>query len=161
MIERTIAPVLLKLAGSFPVVTLTGPRQSGKTTLCRSLFPDLPYINLEAPDQRTLANADPRGFLARIPEGAVLDEIQRVPDLVSYLQTVVDEMLWQKKPVKYILTGSQQFEVSQAVSQSLAGRTALLKLLPLSIQELSSSGRIASLDEILLSGFYPLSLIHI
>lgn len=155
MIERTIAPVLLKLAESFPVVTLTGPRQSGKTTLCRSLFPDLPYINLEAPDQRALANADPRGFLARIPEGAVLDEIQRVPDLVSYLQTVVDEMLWQKKPVKYILTGSQQFEVSQAVSQSLAGRTALLKLLPLSIQELSSSGRIASLDELLLSGFYP------
>lgn len=155
MIERTIAPVLRRLASSYPVVTLTGPRQSGKTTLCRTVFPDLPYINLEAPDQRALAIEDPRGFLASVPEGAIFDEIQRVPNLVSYLQTCVDEAAWQKKTVRYILTGSQQFEVSHSVSQSLAGRTALLKLLPLSIEELTPANRLPYLDGLLLSGFYP------
>jgi len=145
----------MNLAVNFPVVTLTGPRQSGKTTLCRSVFPDMPYLNLEAPDLRALANSDPRGLLSRVPEGAIFDEIQRVPALVSYIQTIVDEVQWQKKKVTYILTGSQQFEVSQSVNQSLAGRTALLKLLPLSIHELSLSGRSMPLDELLLSGFYP------
>lgn len=155
MIERTIVPVLQKLATAYPVVTITGPRQSGKTTLCRTVFPDLPYINLEAPDQRALAIEDPRGFLSRVPDGAILDEIQRVPEIVSYLQTVVDEMAWQQKTVRYVLTGSQQFEVSNSVSQSLAGRTAILKLLPLSIEELTKAGKLSILDELLLSGFYP------
>ncbi len=155
MIERTIAPVLRKLAETYPVVTLTGPRQSGKTTLCRSVFPELPYVNLEAPDVRVVAQEDPRGFLARIPEGAVLDEIQRVPELASYLQSIVDEMKWRNIPVRYILTGSQQFEVTRSVNQSLAGRTALLRLLPLSIEEISSSAKPTDPDQLLLSGFYP------
>ena len=91
MIEREIVPCLPRLFGQYPFVTVTGPRQSGKTTVCRETFPDPAYVNLEAPDQREFAEADPRGFLARLGEGAILDEIQRVPDLLSYLQVLADE----------------------------------------------------------------------
>jgi len=152
MITRTLASTLKSLAGQYPVVTITGPRQSGKTTLCRNVFPDKPYINLENPDLRQFAVSDPRGFLAANPDGAILDEIQRAPQLLSYLQPMVDE---RPAPGQFILTGSQQFEVMTNISQSLAGRTALLKLLPFSIEELSSAGISSNIDALLLNGFYP------
>ncbi len=152
MIPRTIEPVLRRLATQYPVVTVTGPRQSGKTTLCRTVFPEKPYVNLEAPDVRRFAMEDPRGFLGTYPDGAILDEIQRTPELLSYIQPLIDE---RNTPGRYILTGSQQFEVMDSVSQSLAGRTALLKLLPFSIQELPREKLPAAIDTMLLTGFYP------
>jgi len=152
MILRTLEPHLHKLASQYPVVTITGPRQSGKTTLCRTAFAEKPYVNLESPDIRNFASTDPRGFLASYSDGAILDEIQRVPQLLSYLQPIVDE---QNKPGQFILTGSQQFEVMTTISQSLAGRTALLKLLPLAIEELSTAGVELTIDNLLLTGFYP------
>ena len=106
MIERTIETALKDMAGKYPVVTITGPRQSGKTTLCRKVFPDMAYVNLERPDIREYAVADPRGFLATYPEGAILDEIQRAPHLLSYIQVLVDE---NAPTCPFILTGSQQF----------------------------------------------------
>lgn len=152
MFTRTITPSLLSLATQFPVVTITGPRQSGKTTLCRTTFPDKPYINLEQPETRRFALEDPKGFLSTIPDGAILDEIQRVPELLSYIQVIVDD-----KPTtgQFIVTGSQQFEVMNTISQSLAGRTALLKLLPLSIEELTQAGVLLSPNGLILNGFYP------
>ena len=152
MIPRTLEPVLRELAGQYPVITVTGPRQSGKTTLCRSTFADKPYVNLESPDIREFARSDPRGFLASYPDGAILDEIQRVPQLLSYIQPIVDE---RNEAGLFILTGSQQFEVMTTITQSLAGRTALLKLLPLSIEELANAGIELSTDRLLLTGFYP------
>ena len=128
MIERDLASRLIKAAQTWPSITLTGPRQSGKTTLCRALFPQHPYETLEAPDVRAFAVEDPRAFLAQFPEGAVLDEIQRVPELLSYLQGVIDAA---PVPGRWILTGSQNLSLLQSVSQSLAGRTAVYKLLPL------------------------------
>jgi len=151
-VKRTIAPILKHLAGQYPVVTVTGPRQSGKTTLCRSIFPRKPYVSLEALDTRRFAEEDPRGFLSQYPAGAVLDEIQRVPNLMSYLQTIVDK---NKKSGQFILTGSQQFEVMSNITQSLAGRTALLKLLPFSISEIKGSFEIPSIEHLLYTGFYP------
>ncbi len=152
MIPRTLTPILRRLAGQYPVVTVTGPRQSGKTTLCRTTFADKPYVNLESPDTRAFARSDPRGFLAAYPGGAILDEIQRAPDLLSYIQPLVDE---RQEPGLFILTGSQQFEVMTTITQSLAGRTALLKLLPLSLEELDGAGSQPDLDSVLLTGFYP------
>jgi len=152
MIPRTLEPILKKLAGQYPIITITGPRQSGKTTLCRAAFPDKSYINLERPDIREFASSDPLGFLASHADGAILDEIQRAPQLVSYLQTLVDE---RQQPGQFILTGSQQFEVMTTITQSLAGRTALLKLLPLSMEELSGVGIRPASDQLLLTGFYP------
>lgn len=152
MIPRTLSSILDKLAAQYPAVTVTGPRQSGKTTLCRTCFPDKPYLNLESPDVREYANTDPRGFLGGYPDGAILDEIQRAPDLLSYLQPIIDE---ENRPGRFILTGSQQFEVMNRISQSLAGRTAILKLLPFSIEELSARGSPHSADALMLSGFYP------
>lgn len=152
MIPRTLEPILRERATQYPIITLTGPRQSGKTTLCRIAFPEKPYVNLESPDSREFAHTDPRGFLSTYPEGAILDEIQRVPELVSYLQPMVDE---DPRPGRFILTGSQQFEVMTTINQSLAGRTTLLKLLPLSIEELTGAGITSSIDRQLLTGFYP------
>jgi len=152
MINRIIEPVLRDLASKYPVVTLTGPRQSGKTTLCRKVFPDMAYANLESPDVREYATADPRGFLAAHTGGAIIDEVQRVPQLVSYIQGIVDEY---KTPGQFILTGSQQFEIMDTINQSLAGRTALLKLLPFSISEIRETTLPESLDMIMLKGFYP------
>ena len=152
MVPRTLAPVLAQLAAQYPALTITGPRQSGKTTLCRASFPDKPYVNLESPDVREYALTDPRGFLATYPDGAILDEIQRAPDLLSYLQPIIDA---DARPGRFILTGSQQFEVMNRISQSLAGRTGVLKLLPFSIEELSPSKSLPSLDNLLLTGFYP------
>lgn len=152
MITRTIEPILRHLAESYPVITITGPRQSGKTTLCKMVFPEYSYVNLEAPDMRSFATDDPRGFLAAYQNGVILDEIQRAPLLLSYIQTIVDE---KKIPGQYILTGSQQFEVMNTISQSLAGRTALLKLLPLSLSELCSLTIPANINNAILNGFYP------
>ena len=152
MIPRTITPLLKQLAGKYPVVTITGPRQSGKTTLCRGAFPDKPYVNLESPDTREFAHSDPHGFLSSYPDGAILDEIQRVPQILSYVQPLIDE---RNVPGQFILIGSQQFEVMTTISQSLAGRTALLKLLPLSIEELTDAGIQPGIDSLLLNGFYP------
>ncbi len=126
MVIREISDHLRKLAEQYPVVTVTGPRQSGKTTLVREFFKNRIYINLELLDNREFAKSDPRGFLRKIPQGAILDEIQRAPELLSYIQGMVDET---KINGLFILTGSQQFEVMNSISQSLAGRTALLKLL--------------------------------
>ncbi len=152
MIEREITPRLKALFEQYPFVTVTGPRQSGKTTLCRSAFPDLAYANLEALDQRNFAETDPRGFLAQLGEGAIIDEIQRVPDLLSYLQVIADE---RRQNGMYVLTGSEQFQLSDAISQSLAGRTALLRLLPLSLSELQQMETRPNIDRMLYSGFYP------
>jgi predicted AAA+ superfamily ATPase len=152
MIKRDIEPVLKELSKQYPVVTITGPRQSGKTTLCRNTFPDYTYINLEAIDIRQFAIDDPRGFLAQYNKYVIFDEIQRAPELLSYLQTIIDE---RKEPGQFILTGSQQFEVMSNISQTLAGRTALLKLLPFSISEIKGHYDLGSIDKVILTGFYP------
>ena len=152
MIERDITPRLTRLFQQYPFVTVTGPRQSGKTTLCRAAFPGLAYANLEAPDQREFAESDPRSFLEQFDEGAILDEIQHVPALLSYLQVLADE---KRRNGLFVLTGSEQFRLSDAISQSLAGRTALLKLLPFSLAERQRAGASDTLNDILFSGFYP------
>jgi len=146
------AYINLELASQYPVITLTGPRQSGKTTLVREVFKEKAYINLELLDQREFALADPRGFLRRVPNGAVLDEIQHVPELLSYIQGITDES---KVNGLFILTGSQQFEILNEVSQSLTGRTAILRLLPFSYTEVQNSYGIASIDHLLCTGFFP------
>ncbi|MEX2527872.1 MAG: ATP-binding protein [Gemmatimonadota bacterium] len=137
MITRVLAADLRDAATRSPAVAITGPRQSGKTTLCRGVFPDHAYVSLEPLDNRDFATQDPRGFLRQYPGPAVLDEAQRVPQLFSYLQEVIDE---DPAPGRYILTGSQHFGLSEAISQSLAGRIALLHLLPLSLDELVRFG---------------------
>ena len=155
MISRRLEKKLRQWALQYPVITVTGPRQSGKTTLCRALFTEKTYISLEELDNREFARMDPRGFLAEIPDGAVLDEIQHAPDLVSYIQTRVDEV---PQPGMFILTGSRQFEMMETVSQSLAGRTAVARLLPFSFGELYPQGLGAealSVDQMLYTGFYP------
>ena len=152
MIEREITPCLVGLFEQYPFVTVTGPRQSGKTTLCRATFPQLEYVNLEAPDQREFAQSDPRSFLSRLREGAILDEIQRVPELLSWLQVLADET---GRNRLFVLTGSEQFHLSDAIGQSLAGRTALLRLLPFSIAEARQAGASDDIDEVLYSGFHP------
>jgi predicted AAA+ superfamily ATPase len=144
---------LRELSSRFPIVTVTGPRQSGKTTLCRATFPHLAYVSLEAPDIRSYALQDPRGFLASHRSGAILDEVQRAPELLSYLQTEVDE---RPETGRFVLTGSANFALLQSVSQSLAGRTALLNLLPLGLDELRSFGPLPDdLYEVLWRGSYP------
>ncbi|MBP5183315.1 MAG: ATP-binding protein [Lentisphaeria bacterium] len=133
MIDRQMSSQILEAASQYPVVAVTGPRQSGKTTLCRELFPDYAYINLEKPETRQFAAEDPNGFLAQFDKPVILDEVQRVPDLFSYIMPLVDE---HKKMGEFVLSGSQNFHLQEAISQSLAGRCATLKLLPLSFREL-------------------------
>ena len=133
MFTRILAEELVLAAEELPVVTLTGPRQSGKTTLARQVFPDHDYVSLERPDERARALADPLGFLNHFKGGAILDEVQRAPDLLSYIQDVVDE---DDRPGRFVLTGSQNLLLMEGISQTLAGRTAILHLLPLSVAEL-------------------------
>ena len=152
MIEREITQHLIRAFEQYPFVTVTGPRQSGKTTLCKTTFPDLAYANLESPDIRDFARSDPRRFLGGLGQGAILDEVQRFPELLSYLQVMADD--WGRNSL-FVLTGSEQFRLSDAISQSLAGRTALLRLLPFSLAERRKMGGSDEVDEILYSGFYP------
>ncbi len=152
MQKRTIEPFLKQLFKQYPVVTLSGPRQSGKTTLCRMAFPHKAYVNLEAPDERQFALEDPRGFLNAYQDGAIFDEIQRTPDLLSFLQPLIDE---NQRPGLFLLTGSQQFNVLEVLSQSLAGRTGLLTLLPFDWQEIQPYTEPSRVDSLILSGFYP------
>lgn len=153
MITRQAHAYALQLAEGFPIVALTGPRQSGKTTLARGLFPDRAYVSLEDPEQRAFAQRDPKGFLARFSDGAIIDEAQRCPELFSYLQGVVDT---RRRMGDFILTGSQQFGLRSGISQSLAGRVGLLQLLPFSMQELTAADLLPDrLDTQLWRGSYP------
>jgi predicted AAA+ superfamily ATPase len=153
MIPRELAPHIQRLFAQFPVLMLTGPRRSGKTTLLQSLFPEKPYVNLEDPDMRLFASRDTRAFLGNYPQGAIIDEAQHVPDLFSYIQGIVDKT---NQAGLFILSGSQSFTLHSRISQSLAGRTAIVRLLPLSLNESTSAGYpLESLEETLFNGRYP------
>ncbi|MCH8473788.1 MAG: ATP-binding protein [Opitutales bacterium] len=153
LLHRTILPELMNLLREYPVVTILGPRQAGKTTLVRRFLKDYDYANLEDPESREIAANDPKAFLASLGDKAIIDEIQRVPELLSYLQVEVDE---KKRNGQYVLTGSHQLSLRQAITQSLAGRTALLHLLPLSIAELKA-GNIhpQNFENYAFTGFLP------
>jgi predicted AAA+ superfamily ATPase len=153
VVRRLLHDVASRAAGRFPVVTITGPRQAGKTTLARAAFADKPYANLEEPDVRDFARSDPRGFLGQFADGAILDEIQRSPELLSYIQTRVDD---RRRRGEFVLTGSQHLGLLQGISQSLAGRTAILNLLPLGIEELRRfPSPPAELFDTMIAGGYP------
>ena len=153
MIERTLKIKLLDLINKYPIVTLTGPRQSGKSTLLRASFPDYKYVSLEDPDMRLFSTEDPRGFLATYPDKTIIDEVQRVPSLFSYIQTHTDNI---NKEGMYLLAGSHNFLLMEKINQSLAGRTAILKLLPFSHYELTTGGVIqSSVDDEIFKGSYP------
>ncbi len=153
MIPRTLEKKLHELAGYYPAVVVTGPRQSGKTTLCQMAYPDKRYVSLEALDFRDFARSDPRGFLAAYAGGAIIDEIQHVPELFNYLQSDIDA---RPDPGRFILTGSQHFGLSQSISQSLAGRCGILELLPPSLEELRAFPNVpAELFPLLCQGTYP------
>ena len=156
-ITRDIEAQVLKLAGFYPIVTVTGPRQAGKTTLIRHLFPNHAYFNLETHDMRDLAMADPKAFLATERGPMILDEIQKLPQLLEYVQVEVD-----RNPEKgrFILTGSHQPELAQAVSETLAGRTGMVELLPLSFAELKEAGvDVTRRDLMMVDGFMPRRLV--
>ncbi len=153
MIYRTLTKKLLSLAKQFPVIGLVGPRQSGKTTLVKQLFSHLPYVSLEDLDQRSIAQNDTRAFLDRFKDGVVIDEAQNAPAVFSYLQTLVDQ---NQQPGQFILTGSQNFTLTEKITQTLAGRIALLTLLPLSLEELKEAeDLIGSSDDMIFKGGYP------
>ncbi len=152
MIERTITPHLVEMARYFPVVTILGPRQSGKTTLAKQVFPDYVYVNLEDKNAREIARSDPKSFFEVYRPPVIVDEIQRVPELLSTIQVMADET---KEKGRFILTGSHQPKLRAGIAQSLAGRTGLLTLLPLSIDELARAGITMDRDEYLFNGFMP------
>ena len=138
MINRQITKQLLEAAKQYPVITITGPRQSGKTTCCRLSFPNLPYSSLETPETRNYAISDPRAYLGQFENGGIIDEIQRVPEITSYLQEIIDNP---KFTGLFVLTGSQNFSVRNTINQSLAGRSAAFTLLPFSIGEIKKNTR--------------------
>lgn len=152
MFYRDLSTEIQALAKSYPIVTILGPRQSGKTTLAKLTFPEKAYVSLEDLDTRQLATSDPRGFLARYPNGAILDEVQKVPHLLSYIQTIIDS---DPRKGLFILTGSSQFELHQTITQTLAGRTSLLILLPMSLSELEKANINLPLNQTLIHGGYP------
>jgi predicted AAA+ superfamily ATPase len=153
-IPRLLGTHIKKAASRYPVVTLNGPRQSGKTTLCKMLFPEKKYVSLENPDQRSFATTDPRGFLNHYSGGAILDEIQNAPEVMSYIQELVDSS---NAPGQFILTGSNNLLLNQHVTQSLAGRTAFFHLLPFSVPELRAANEPGTniAENLCLHGFYP------
>ena len=153
MLARDAEKTLIRLAKSFPVVAITGPRQAGKTTLAKAVFKSKPYVSLENPDEREFAQNDPKRFLARFPNGAVLDEVQRCPSLLSWLQGVVDE---RGGMGDFVLTGSAQFDLIEGITQTLAGRVGRVELLPLSSRELKAANQLPnSLSQMLIQGGYP------
>ena len=153
MIERQILEKILFLKDKYPVIALTGPRQSGKTTLLKNAFPDYQYLSLEDPNNREFAETDPKGFLRIYKERVIFDEVQRVPHLFSYIQAIVDES---KQMGQFILSGSQNFQLLQSITQSLAGRVVLFKLLPLDFTELASQNLLPNdYPDALVRGFYP------
>ena len=152
MIKRTMASTALQIWASYPVVTITGPRQSGKTTLAQTLFPDAEYVNLEVPDVREEAVRDARAFMQRHKAPAIFDEIQNAPEIVSYVQAEVDMA---RRNSMYVLTGSHQPALQATIAQSLAGRTGILELLPLSLEELIAAGVKKSRDRWMFDGFMP------
>ena len=153
MIRRQASQLLVQMSKGFPIVALTGPRQSGKTTLARQAFPDKPYFSLEDPEIRQRLVADPKQFFAILPSGAVLDEVQRCPEVFSYLQGLVDA---RARMGEFVITGSQQFGMLDNITQSLAGRVGLLQLLPLSLAELTASGMsLRTLEQTVWIGGYP------
>lgn len=153
MIPRTASATLARMAAGFPVLVVTGPRQSGKTTLAQASFPDKPYVSLENLNERAFAQEDPQGFLGRYPVGAIIDEVQHVTALFSFIQTRVDAS---RRMGEFILTGSQNFGLMASVAQSLAGRAGIVQLLPFSLGELAAAGRLpATLDDLLYCGLYP------
>ena len=151
-IPRDIETQLIKLFKQYPIITILGARQTGKSTLVRHAFNNKPYVNLEALDIQESARNDPRSFLEEYPDGAILDEVQNVPELLSYIQVVVDE---KNCNGLFVLTGSHQLTLHEFVSQSLAGRTVIFELLPLSILELAKVNIDLSVDQYLLQGFFP------
>ena len=150
-IHRSMSAAIEEAARYFPVITISGPRQSGKSTLLRHLYPELPYVSVENPDTRMAVLNDPRGFLSSFTDGVIIDEVQHVPELLSYIQGVVDE----NPDRRFYLTGSSQFSLIKNVTQSLAGRSAVFELLPLSLDEISGIDKTDSDDTILYNGFYP------
>ncbi len=151
MIEREASPILLSAATQFPVIAITGPRQSGKTTLCKMIFDDRPYVSFEEPNTRERFLDDPIGFLSFYKNGAVFDEAQRCPELFSYLQGIVDG---DDRMGRFVLTGSAQFHLMEKITQSLAGRVLTLELLPFSLKELNVPDTV-SIDEVMFQGGYP------
>jgi len=151
MIIRDAEQSLLRLSRQFKAVALVGPRQSGKTTLAKYSFPEKPYISLENPDTRRFALDDPRAFLDQFPDGAILDEAQRAPELFSYLQQILDE---HNETGKFIITGSNNFLLQESISQSLAGRIAYLFLLPFTMSELAETNG-KNVQETIFKGTYP------
>jgi hypothetical protein len=152
MITRDVTQELLRSAAEYPVATILGPRQSGKTTLTRMTFPDMPYFSLEDPDVRMAAEADPRGFLGDMQSGGILDEVQRLPALLSYIQGMVDKT---GRRGRFILTGSHQPQLHEAISQSLAGRTAMLTLWPFSLREIRRYDSPRDPFDLIYRGFFP------
>ena len=153
MIERVLKTKLLDMTTKYPIVTLTGPRQSGKSTLLKTSFPTYHYVSLEDPDMRLFATEDPRGFLATYPDRTIIDEVQRVPELFSYIQTHVDK---ENKEGMYLLAGSHNFLLMESINQSLAGRTAILNLLPFSHHEMQTGNILPpTIDEEIYKGAYP------
>ncbi len=153
MINRIAEERLIKLSKTFRSVAVVGPRQSGKTTLCRKVFPTKPYVSLENPDMLEFAQTDPRGFLGQFKNGAILDEVQRAPHLFSYLQQILDET---KKRGLFILTGSNNFLLLENITQTLSGRVAYLQLLPLSLKEINSANKLkANYSFHIYQGSYP------
>ena len=152
LIDRKMADAIIESLNYLPVVTLTGPRQSGKTTLCRELFPQLPYVNLE--DVATLSEiqTDTKAFLEKFPNGAIIDEAQNYPELFSYLQVSIDADRHDNRSRHYIVTGSNNFSLMEKISQSMAGRTAVMTLLPLSIEEILQDCQTASTSKMILNG---------
>lgn len=152
MIERLLSAKIKQAARQFPIVSVMGPRQSGKTTLVRTAFPKADYVSFEDPDVRRSVEQDPRGFLTSFSKMLIVDEVQRIPQVFSYIQAIVDE---RGKSGQFVFTGSQNYLLHEKISQSLAGRVAILKLLPLSFKELANSGTTSTIEQVVQKGFYP------